>query len=124
MNLMVTATTATSITVTWEHPGGLLDSYELAYRYFINECGNNIGDPPVTMTLSSSQNNYTIENGPSTPVEEDSDYSISLVAINSAGRSSSARVLVTTPEAGMVLYFTCYMCIACKSCKQSLICQL
>ena len=59
-------------------------------------------DPQVTVTLSSSQNNYTIVNGPNTPVEEDSDYSISLFAVNSVGRSSAARVLVTTPEAGMV----------------------
>ena len=125
MNLRVTATTATSIAVTWEHPGGLVDRYELTYRYIINECGNNMRDPPVIVTLNSSQSSYTIENGPSTPVEEDSDYSISLVAINSAGRSSSDSDLATTPEAGMILYyFTCYMCIAYKSCKQSLICQL
>lgn len=100
--MRVTTTNATTIAVTWEHPGGLLDSYELTYLYIINECGINIRDPPVTITLSSSQSSYTIMNGPNTPVEEDSDYSISLFAINSAGRSSAARVLVTTPEAGMV----------------------
>ena len=59
-------------------------------------------DPPVTMTLSSSQSSYTIENGPNTPVEEDSDYSISLFARISAGRSLAARISVITPGAGMI----------------------
>ena len=92
--------------MTWEHPGGfnLPDGYEFTYLYIINECGNNTRDPPVTVTLSSSQSSYAIENGPNTPVEEDSNYSISLFAINSPGRSSAARVMVTTPEAGMIIF--------------------
>ena len=101
---MGTATTATSITLTWDHlEGSDVESYEISYTYVINECGSNIRDPQVTVTLTNgSQRSYIIENGTNTPVEEDSDYSISLIAIHSMGRSPAAMILVTTLEAGMV----------------------
>lgn len=75
----------------------------------MNECGSNIRDPQVTVILTNgSQRSYIIENGTNTPVEEDSNYSIFLVAINSEGRSPAAMVFVTTLEAGMVqLHATC-----------------
>jgi hypothetical protein len=106
INLMGTPTTATSITLSWEHLEGSVDvnGYEINYAYIINECSSNMmSDPQVTVTLSnSSQRNYTINNAPNSPVEEDSEYSISLIAINSVGRSAAAMVRVITPEAGMV----------------------
>ena len=109
INFVGSATTPTSITLTWEQLGGPdVDGYEINYRYIISECGD-LRDPPAITLPNSSQRSYTIENGADTPVEEDSDYQISLIAINSVGNSSEAPVQVTTPEAGTV--YTCYMCI-------------
>ena len=101
---MGTPTAVTSITLTWMQPGGPeVESYEINYSYILNECSG-VRDPQVTVTLSnSSLRSYTIENGPETPVEEDSEYSISLIAINSVGRSPASDTRVTTDEAG-----TCY----------------
>ena len=100
-NLMATITSATSIALSWEYPGGPeVDSFEINYFYIISEC--TMRSPPVMISVSnSSQRSYTIVNDSETPVEEDSGYPITLNAINSAGRSS-ANVQVTTPEAGMI----------------------
>ena len=100
-NLMATITSATSIALSWEYQGGPeVDSFEINYIYIISECTTR--SPPVMISVSnSSQRSYTIVNGPDTPVEEDSEYSITLSAINSAGRNS-ANVRVATPEAGMI----------------------
>ena len=102
VNFVGSAATPTSITLTWEQLGEPdVDRYEINYRYIINECS--VIDPLVSTTLSnSSQRSYTIENGADTPVEEDSDYQISLIAINGVGSSPEARIQITTPEAGKV----------------------
>ena len=103
-NTMATVTTATLIALAWEYPGGPeIDSFEINYIYIINEC--TMRSPPVSISISnSSQRSYTIVNGPSTPVEEDSEYSIALTSINSVGRSSSVNVRITTPETGIMVY--------------------
>ena len=100
---MATVTTAISIALAWEYPGGPdVDSFEINYVYIINECA--LRSPPVSISIAnSSQRSYTIVNGPNTPVEEDSEYSITLTAINIVGRSS-VNVQVTTPEAGILTY--------------------
>ena len=45
---------------------------------------------------------YTLTDSPDTPVEEDSEYTISVTAFNSAGRSEAASVTPSTPRAGLV----------------------
>ena len=101
---MATATTAISIALAWEYPGGPdVDSFEINYVYITNECA--LRSPSVFISIAnSSQRSYTIINGPSTPVEEDSEYSIALTSINTAGRSLPINVRVTTPEAGIMVY--------------------
>ena len=47
------------------------------------------------------RNNYTIHNSTKLPVEEDSDYNISLISVNSNVSSPAAIVIGTTKEAGM-----------------------
>ena len=94
---------ATSISLTWEQPPGVddVESYEIIYNYTVHECraesdSNNFST--VNVTLSGSLKNYTILNSLVTPVEEDSTYTISLMAANrSTGeRSEATTVTVTT----------------------------
>ena len=104
--IMAMPTSPTSITVTWDHLSGGpdVDSFEINYNYILNECSS-VRNQTVNVIISnSSQRSYIIENGPDTPVEEDSRYSISIIARNSVGRSEPSSVEVTTLEAG-----TCYI---------------
>ena len=78
-----------------------VENYEITYNYTVHECrsesdSNNFST--VNITLTESLRNYTILNSPVTPVEEDSTYTISLMATNrSTGeRSEATTVLVTT----------------------------
>ena len=98
---------ATSISLTWDQPQGAeaVDGYEINYSYQINECvreGNTSPIPPVLVTLNNdSLRSYTVMNSPSTPVEEDSRYTITITAVNSVGRSGpSNTVSTTTAQAG------------------------
>ena len=92
INLVATAMT-NSILLTWDLPlEGLnaVDSYELYYEYAINQCsGNESMIQPVAATIADGTlRSFTIENSSSTPVEEDSVYSvIRLRAVNSVDRS-------------------------------------
>ena len=104
-NLRVTQFLATSINLTWNQPQGAdaVDSYEINYSYTVIECATEEGFfPAVTVReVDGSLRSYTIMNSSTTPVEEDSIYSISLTAVNSVGRSESSNtVMVTTPETG------------------------
>ena len=83
-----------------------MDSYEISYSFTIDECSVDHGNfPPVTVMLSGSLRNYTITNSSTTPVEEDSTYSISLTALNSVGRSAMTVITnVTTNTAGVYHY--------------------
>ena len=51
-----------------------------------------------------ARNNYTIHNISETPVEEDSDYNISLVAVNSNVSSPADTIMGTTKQAGIHVY--------------------
>ena len=92
---------ATSISLTWEQPRGAdaVDSYEIKYNFTIDECsGHNF--PLVTVMLNNHlQRSYIITNSSTTPVEEDSTYSISLTAIYNAGRSTATTVTSTVKTA-------------------------
>ena len=107
-NLMVSSTSPpTSITLTWEQPEGAdaVDGYEINYSYDVIECvsdGSTRPFSPVTVTLNNgSLSSYTIMNSHMTPVEEDSQYTISITAVNSVGRSGPSNMAFTiTAEAG------------------------
>ena len=98
---MVTQFLATSISVTWDQPLGAdaVEGFEINYSYVIRECirdGDNFPIPPVTVTLNNgSWRNYTIMDGFNSPVEEDSDYTISMTAVNSVGRSMPSNIVMT-----------------------------
>ena len=99
----------TSITLIWEQPEGAdaVNGYEINYSYQVIECARD-GDtrpfPTVTVTLNNgSLRHYTITNSQyyTTPVEEDSQYTISITAFNSVGLSGPSNMaFTTTAEAG------------------------
>ena len=96
-----------------------MDSYEINYNFTVNECsGNKHTFPSFTVLLADeSLRSHTIMslNSSDTPVEEDSTYSISLIAVNSVTRSTATTISgdVTTDTAGVFyLLFLLTECIA------------
>ena len=96
----------TSISLTWDQPLGAdtVTSYRIVYSYTVNEC---IGEdtrpiPPVTVVLNNGAlRSYTITNNPTSPVDEDSNYLITVTAVNSVTESNpSNTAITTTAEAG------------------------
>jgi hypothetical protein len=105
-NLRAT-TTPTSITLTWEQPEGAnaVDRYEINFRYFIEECELEGARPFPSVTVSVNDGTlrrYTLNNSASTPVEEESEFWITLIAvINRVTRSvPSQPTITTTAETG------------------------
>ena len=118
-NLMVTQSLATSITLTWDQPLGVeaVNRYEINYSFVVRECvrdnDNRPFQPVKVMSIDGSQRSYTIMNSSDTPVEEDSDYTISIRAVNSLGMSAqSNNATTTTASAGK--YLTAYMQRKCS----------
>ena len=107
-NLRATAT-ATSITLTWEQPeeANAVEKYEINYLYIIEECQFEGGRtfPSVTVSVNDGTlRRYTINSSALTPVEEDSDFRITLTAVNSLTRSGlSQPALTRTAEAGIII---------------------
>ena len=104
-NLMATAT-ATSVTLIWEQPEGAnaVEKYEINYCYFIKECQFEGGRtfPSVTVSVNDGTlRRYTLNNSAYAPVEEDSEFQITLTAVNSMTRSAPSQpIRTTTAEAG------------------------
>ena len=77
-----------------------MNGYEINYSYDVIEClrdGDTRPFPPVTVFIKNgSLRNYTVMNSPTTPVEEDSQYNISITAVNSVGQSGPSNIVVTT----------------------------
>ena len=99
---------ATSISLTWDQPLGAnaVTSYRIVYSYTINECTGEDNRPftPVTVVLNDGAlRSYTIMNSPTSPVEEDSNYMITVTAVNSVTESNpSNTAITTTAEAGEI----------------------
>ena len=118
-NLMVSPTSpSTSITLTWKQPEGAdaVHGYEINYCYNVIEClrdGDTRPFPSVTVFINNgSLRSYTIMNSPTTPVEEDSQYTISITAVNSVAQSGpSNTAFTTTADAGLILLWTTNKCI-------------
>ena len=102
VNVMTTAGT-TSISITWQQAeGDVVDRYEIQYTYTVNAHPGScvLSDTePITVTV----NNGTARGYNLTPVEEDSVYTLSLTAINSAGSTSvSVSPSPITQQAGEI----------------------
>ena len=89
----VTSMTATSISLSWSVPSGsVVTRYEVVWQSDISgECG----DVGMGSYTSSGSTRYDV-----TELEEDSSYTITVTATNSAGSAVSDAVTAMTLEAG------------------------
>ena len=86
---------STFINITWSRrENDTVHGYELQYEYSINECQNNTGIMTITQ-ISNTDNSHTLED-----LEADSEFNISLIAFNPAGRSEPATLMGTTLPSG------------------------
>ena len=93
-----------SIAIYWEQDD-LARSYKIQYNFTIRECADEMATLVTSHELSvtMNRNNYTIRNSADMPVEEDSDYNISLIAINSNVSSPAVIIIGTTKQAGIII---------------------
>ena len=81
-----------------------MDRYEISYSFVVTECVRDgvtttVTDLPVTLIVNNgSQRLYNITNSSDTPVEEDSQYIISLRANNSIATSEEVTINMTTTQ--------------------------
>ena len=95
-SVTVDSTTATTISLSWSVPSGsVVTSYVVMWQRDTSVCpGDDEGSMSVTMTAISTSRTITVQ-------QEDSDYIITVTAVNTAGSSApSNAVTATTGEAG------------------------
>ena len=99
---MVTESLATSINLTWTQSQGAeaVDRYEISYSFTVNGCPQ-LGTTSRDVDDAGSVTTYLLVDDGSTPVEEDSVYSISVRAVNSVASSDAVITTATTPRAGL-----------------------
>ena len=86
------------VNITWSIRGGdIVYGYELQYNYHIRQCPN-IG-MMNSIQITNKTNYHTLEH-----LEEDSEFNISLIAFNPAGRSEPATIMATTLPSGTVSF--------------------
>ena len=89
--IVATSPQSTSITLTWsQSPGDVMDSYQISYSFTIRGCGVEVGGDNVS-TVNGSSREYTL-----TRLEENSDFTISITAMNGAGSSPPANTTART----------------------------
>ena len=102
-NLQMTTPTATTLTITWTVSGSI-DQFEVTYSLTVNVSA------PRTDTISDgSMRSYTLIN-----LNENSNYTITVIAINTAG-STMATITADTPPSGNQFYIGyhayCFSCL-------------
>ena len=94
--MLTTSPQSTSITLTWSQPpGDVVTSYNISYSYTIRGCGVPIIGTP--MILAGSSREYSLMG-----LHENSDFTISITAINGAGSNSPAIATARTAIAGRI----------------------
>ena len=86
---MVTPQT-TSINLAWsQHAGDVVDSYTISYSYITRCCGGTVLGGNTITGIDGSIRTYSLSN-----IEENSDFDISITAVNGVGSSTvPARTL-------------------------------
>ena len=91
--LTVESTTATTILLSWTSAGSMVDSYEVMWeRDTSGECPD---EDRNSMSFSGSSTSHTIAG-----LEEDSNYTVIVRAVNAFGSEESNSVSGITAEAG------------------------
>ena len=121
--LMDATATSTTIAFSWTQSGSSVDNYTVSYTYTIRQCG--LG--PMSKIEEISDGNARSFN--LNDLEEDSDYTITLTAINSAGQLTSNQISTTTKSAGLSklsgdIVYTHFIIMCINSKWFSCICQL
>ena len=97
---MVNSTTSTIISLSWTTSNGTADSYVVTWeRDTSGEC---LDVDEGNATITSTSTSHTISG-----LEEDSNYTITVTATNTAGSAVSVPVTAVTGEAGEGVV-TCY----------------
>ena len=94
LNLQVTTHTATTLIITWTVSGSI-DRYEVTYNYTVNRCSAPQGAPRTSTIFDGSMKSYTLVD-----LNEDSNYIITVRAINTAG-STNATLMANTSTSGI-----------------------
>ena len=79
------------------------------YDYAVRGCPG-VNETVVMSVNDSSIRRHTIQNSPETPIEEDSVYNVTLIAVDFAGiNSSMISTTIQTPQAGtsMTSFLSC-----------------
>ena len=87
------------ISIEWSQPpGDFIESYIIFYRYVFKACEDLVqNNSNLTIQgIDNATHSYNL-----TELEEYSDYTITLTAINQAGSSNPAVVIIATLETGM-----------------------
>ena len=105
------------IALYWEQDDAV-KFYKIQYNFTIRECADEMARQVTNHELSEiMRNNYTI-NSTNVPVEEDSDYNISLVAVNSNVSSPATVIMGTTKQAGIsISYVRIHTHVCAQACK-------
>ena len=91
---MAVSQSPTSISLTWTQPEGeVVDSYEVSFSFQGPCSGFNHTN---TITVAGTTREYTL-----TGVQEFSNYTVTVVGVNGAGRSEGSSVNVVTLQDGM-----------------------
>ena len=85
-----------SIFVNWSHPTNeVTELFTISYYYNVLECRGSLGNYSDRDNVTNTRRNYIISE-----TEEDSDYTITIIAVNGTGSNMSAPHTVTTKIEG------------------------
>ena len=94
---MAVSQSPTSISLTWtQSEGEVVDSYEVSFFYQGPCSGFNHTN---TVTVDGTTRQYTL-----TGLQEFSNYTVTVVAVNGAGRSEGSRESILTMADGMCVH--------------------
>ena len=94
-NLASPSQSPTSITLSWEQPAGdVVDRYDIAYTYQ-GGCSDYTQPENMATVNDGTAREYTLQN-----LQEFSDYTISVAAVNGGGSSPAATAMVATTPLG------------------------
>jgi len=88
-----------SLSVNWSYPaGGVVQSFAITYSYSVSECRRSHdykGHSSISNSIEKTARNYTLRE-----IEEDSNYTIKIMAVSSAGNNTSLPYSITTNTTG------------------------
>ena len=91
--LLVESTSATTVSLSWTSAGSVVDSYEVMWQR--DTSGDCPDENEGNTTLTDGSTSYNI-----TGLEEDSNYTVTVMAMNSNDTATSNNITELTLEAG------------------------